>query len=121
MNAGDPQARFESRAREWRVSIGRSCETPNSLIGFGRRDNTDVVLKVIKREGDEWWSGNVLSAFGGRGCVRALEHAGGAVLMEYLRPGNPLSGLVRQGEDDQATSVLCDVIAGLSRTEVSFP
>lgn len=116
MNTANPHERFHAWAEEWQVSIERSFETSNSVMGFGRCDSTDVVLKVIKRQGDEWWSGSALTAFGGRGCVRALRHAGGAVLMERLTPGNSLSELVKQGDDDEATTILAGVIAGMSST-----
>jgi len=100
MNADNAHDRFTTLAREWRVGIDHSFETSNSLMGFGLREGTHVVLKVIKQVGDEWWSGGALNAFGARACVRVLEHMGGAMLMERLTPGNSLTEIVRQGDDD---------------------
>ena len=121
MNDAKPHDRFAGRARVWRVSIAESFETANSVIGFGRRDGTAVVLKVIKRQGDEWWSGGALHAFGGRGCVRVLEHAGGAALMERLTPGTSLTKRVRDGYDEEATNIIGGLIVDMSPTEPIYP
>jgi streptomycin 6-kinase len=101
-------------ARRWRVDPGEMFETESSLIVYGRRDGEPVVLKVVKAPGDEWWSGEVVSAFGGRGMVSALDHVGGAVLLGRLDPGRPLVELTRAGQDEAATAIVADVIASMS-------
>lgn len=101
-------------AREWRVELDESFDTPSSVITYGRRDGRRVVLKVVKRPNDEWRAGEILAAFGGRGVVRVLEHVGGAMLLERLDPGTALVDLVRGGRDDEATGLLADVIAAMS-------
>jgi streptomycin 6-kinase len=107
----DLSARRDAHAEAWRVEIGRSFDTESSLIAFGRRDEQDVVLKVVRSPGDEWRSGEIVRAFGGRGMVRALEHAEGAVLLERLHPGTSLTERVVSGNDVEATSIIADVIA----------
>jgi streptomycin 6-kinase len=74
----------------------------------------------VKRPGDEWKSGDIVRAFGGRGMVRALEHEDGAVLLERLRPGTALTGLVVQGNDDGATSILASVIRDMKPDATPF-
>jgi streptomycin 6-kinase len=106
--------RLSALARQWAVTLDRTVETSSSLIGFGRRASGQVVLKVVRREGDEWRSGEMLEAFAAKGLVRVLEHTGGAVLMERLSPGNSLVDVVRRGDDDEATSVLANVIGAMS-------
>ncbi len=106
--------RVEDRIRNWRVVIERSLETESSFIAFGRRRNQPVVLKVVKRPGDEWRVGEVLDRFDGSGVVRAYEHTEGAVLTEWLIPGHSLVEMVRNGRDDEATEILADVIARMS-------
>jgi streptomycin 6-kinase len=106
--------RCRELAGRWGVTIDEPVETDSSLVAFGRRGADAVVLKVVKNPGDEWKSGEVLTAFGGRGMVRALEHVDGAVLLERLRPGTPLSTLTIAGRDDEATSILADVIASMA-------
>jgi streptomycin 6-kinase len=77
--------RLEDRAREWRVAVDETFETATSLIAYGRRDDDPVVLKLVKVQGDEWHSGEVLKAFGGRGMVRVHDFAPGAMLLERRR------------------------------------
>ena len=102
--------RRDDCAKRWHVDVDESFETESSVISFGRCGDLPVVLKVVKRPGDEWKSGDIVRAFGGRGMVRALEHEDGAAWLERLRPGTALTGLVVQGKDDDATSILVDVI-----------
>ena len=107
---GQVRTRLEACAEEWQVEIGQTLETESSLIAYGRRADRAVVLKVVRRPGDEWRSGEVVRAFDGRGMVRALEHRDGAVLLERLDPGAPLTEIVSGGRDEHATSVLADVM-----------
>jgi len=92
-------------------------ETESSLIAFGRRGTEQVVLKVVKRPGDEWRSGDVVSAFGGHGVVRALAYEDGAVLLERIVPGTSLVDLTRRGHDQAATEILADLKARLKAWE----
>src|SRR5262249_11313194 len=73
-----------------------------------------LVLKVIKTHGDEWNQGDILAAFGGRGMVRVLKYAGGAVLLERSLPGYSLRELALNDRDDEATDVLAGVISRMS-------
>lgn len=89
-------------------------ETRSSLIAYGRRGSTDVVLKVVKREGDEWHSGEVVEAFGGRSVARVYEHTAGALLLERLAPGQRLVEITRSGDDEMATEIAASVIAAMT-------
>ena len=106
----DPFARLQHHALSWDVSISDTFETETSLIAFCNRDRQDLVLKLIKRPGDEWCSGEVLAAFKGNGFVRVYEHVPGAILMERLLPGKALVDLVKNSADEEATDILVDVI-----------
>ena len=112
--AGSASDRARDLARRWGVVVDESFETESSLISYGRRHGDPVVLKVVKALGDEWRCGEVVSAFGGRGMVRALEQVGGAALFERIVPGTALVELTRRGQDDDAAVVLADVIAVMS-------
>jgi streptomycin 6-kinase len=122
-----PSDRLEQHARDWRVIIDNTFETESSVIAFGARDvdgvgsrNQEVVLKVVKQLGDEWHSGEVLTAFKGKGFVRVYEHAPGAVLLQRLRPGNSLVELSLNGRDEEATDILAGVIQQMSSIESSM-
>lgn len=104
-------ARLESLGRQWRVDIDDRRETPSSLIAFGAVDSTPVVLKVVRRRGDEWRCGEVLRALAGPRYVRVLECGEGAVLMERLMPATTLVDLVDRGRDDEAIDILAGIAA----------
>jgi len=117
MAAAEPitiRQRLEDRAREWRVAVDETFETTTSLIAYGRRNDDPVVLKLVKVRGDEWHSGEVLNAFGGRGMVRVHDFAPGAMLLERLLPGRSLVDLSVNDRDDEATAVLAEVIGAMS-------
>jgi streptomycin 6-kinase len=103
------------------VIVERAFDTPSSVIAYGRRGADSVVLKVIKQPGDEWRAGEVTRAFQGRGMVRALEVVPGAALLERLAPATPLVHVVRRGDDDGATAILCDVIEAMSPSAMATP
>ncbi len=107
------RGRLEERIRAWRVAVDRVVETETSLLAFGHRDRQAVVLKLIRTAGEEWRSGHVLEAFGGRGVVRALDHVDGAVLLERLVPGESLAAAGGM-DDEEATGILADVIGRMS-------
>ncbi len=89
-------------------------ETDSSLIAFGRRGAEPVALKIVKRVGDEWRSGEVVRAFGARGVVRVLEYDNGAALLERIVPGTNLVDLTRDGHDTAATEAIAEVIAAMA-------
>jgi len=106
-------------ARKWGVAVETTFETESSVIAFGSRgagpfESQPVVLKVIKREGDEWRSGEILHAFDGHGVARVYEHAPGAVLLERLRPGKSLAEIALSGRDEEATDILAGIIQQMS-------
>ena len=110
--------RLADRARAWNVDVGPVLDSPTSLLAFGTRHGEPVVLKVVRQEsGDEWNAGSVAARFDGHGSVRVLEHVPGATLMEEVRPGTPLTDVVRAGSDDIATDVLCDVVEAMIDAE----
>jgi len=106
--------RVEDRIDAWRICVEHVVETEGSILAFGQRDNQSVVLKVIRNRGDEWRSGDVLSAFEGNGVVRVLDHLYGAVLLERLKPGDSLVSMALTGGDEQATGILADVMGRMS-------
>jgi streptomycin 6-kinase len=113
-HAAGVHERCRELARRWQVTVAEPFETESSLIAYGVRDAEPVVLKVVKTDCDEWRSGEVVSAFGGRGMVRALECGEGAALFERIVPATELVEPSRRGRDDDATGILADVIASMS-------
>ncbi len=105
---------LQTKAAAWNVVVEEIRETATSLLGFGMREGTPVVLKLTTRADDELNSGKVLRAYGGNGAVRVLESDVGVVLLERLEPGEQLVNVVRRGDDDEATNILADVIEKLA-------
>ena len=95
------------------MTLAETRETVTSLLGFGVRDGRGVVLKLTKQASDELHSGTVLRAFAGDGAARVYESEVGAVLLERLDPGEELVNLVRRGADDEATTILAQLMAKL--------
>ncbi len=106
--------RLTAYSRQWDVAVEKTFETESSVLAFGERDSSRVVLKIIKHSGDEWHSGNILRAFDGEGMVRVYESEAGAILLERLDPGNELVKLVRDGNDESATEILAHVVNQLA-------
>ena len=106
--------RLAAYSRRWDVAIEKTFETESSVLAFGERDSSRVVVKIIKQLGDEWHSGDILRAFDGDGVVKVLESEAGAILLERLDPGDELVKLVRDGNDEQATEILAQVINQLA-------
>ena len=106
--------RVERLARARRLVVERVLETDGSVLAFGYRDGRSLVLKLVKRQGDECRAGVVLAAFDGRGVVRVYEHNAGATLMERASPGHSLVGMAVGGADDEATTLLAATIATMT-------
>jgi streptomycin 6-kinase len=108
------QRRVDDRIQAWDIVVDRLIKTDSSILVFGQRANQAVVLKVVRNNGDEWRSGDVLSAFEGNGVIRVLDHFDGAVLLERLKPGQSLVDMAVYGDDDLATGILADVMRRMS-------
>ncbi|MFY9609766.1 MAG: aminoglycoside phosphotransferase family protein [Blastocatellia bacterium] len=111
--------RVEELARNWGVVVERRLETQTSFIAFGMRGNQPVVVKVLRRPGDEWRCGAVLEAFDGNGIVRVYQHVEGAVLLERLDPGTQLADMALNGRDEEATDIVVEVMQKMSRPRES--
>jgi streptomycin 6-kinase len=108
------KARIAERVKTWAVRAERAVATETSALVFGTRDGKPVVVKVVRGMGDEWRTGEISAAFGGRGVVQVHDYVGGAALLERLMPATPLVTLVREGRDDEATEILAALLRRMS-------
>src|SRR5918996_3372657 len=113
-NLAGMKDQLPAKAAAWNVTLEETRETATSVLGFGVREGRRVVLKLTKKADDELHSGAVLRAFGSDGAVRVYESEVGAVLLERLDPGEELVNLVKRGADDEATTILAQVMAKLA-------
>jgi streptomycin 6-kinase len=84
-----------------------------SHIYYVHHGRDPAVLKILTGASDEASAARWLRHFAGRGAARVLREDRGAVLLERAVPGSPLSELVADGRDEQATHVIADVMLKL--------
>ena len=97
---------------------GAEIETRAARLFFVRRGGEPAILKILGGNSDEANAPRVLRHFAGRGAIRILKEDRGAVLLERAVPGRPLSTLVAEGRDDEATGVIADIITSLHHGKV---
>lgn len=95
----------------WHLSEPRLlAQTATSHVYTVTVDGMIAVLKVFTPYGaDEKTGAIALRHFDGHGAVRLLRNDDEAHLLEYIE-GQDLIPLVRQGEDEQATAIIGDVL-----------
>jgi streptomycin 6-kinase len=89
-------------------------QVDGTLLAFGRRGPQPVVVKLTNDVNAD----RALDAFGGAGVVRLLERVPGALLLERLVPGDPLSDLCRRGSDDEATAIIARTVTAMTPRSV---
>jgi streptomycin 6-kinase len=97
---------------------GAEIETHAARLYFVRRGREPAILKILGETSDEANAPRALRHFAGRGAVRILREDRGAVLLERAVPGTPLSALVAEGRDDEATGAIADIIVDLHHGKV---
>lgn len=102
----------------WSLSIGPACMhlSFNYVTTARRADGSGAILKVGFPTRELWTEVEALRLFNGDGMTRlldvSLEH--GALLLERLEPGLPLSSLAID-DDERATEIAGQVMRGLWR------
>ncbi len=85
----DLLARAETHASAWGVTPEQVVHTTGSVCVFGRWRGIEVVLKVVRRSTDEWFTGSVLEAFQGAGVGDREATAVIAGVIARMEPGPP--------------------------------
>ena len=125
MTQPGPVRALDAATRRWSLTQPEPiADTATSWVYRTQRaPGESVVLKILKPYGatDELRGAVLMAWYGGEGAARVVDIHDGMILMEWLDQA-PLGDLVRRGEDDKATAVLCDVIAALHRArDTSVP
>ena len=107
----------EDLERSWSLEVGHPFPnlSYNWVVPALREDGAPAVLKLsFPGEKEFRTEAAALAGFGGRGVCRLLELDldRGAMLLERLRPGGPLTGLK---DDEEATAVAAGVMKKLWR------
>ena len=100
------------RARRDLTPDGKPIITPTSRLLPVRAGNAPAMLKIAVV--DEEKLGNTLMiSWNGHGAARVLAHSGDAILMERAEHGPSLANLARDGDDDEASHIICSVVTKL--------
>lgn len=104
-------------AAAWGLAVGESLTGGNTgamVRAVARVDGSAAVLKIPVIDDENRREPDALRRYDGDGAVRLLEHdpATGAMLLERLVPGTPLSDLA---DRDAAIGVVCALLRRLRR------
>ncbi|WP_415786407.1 aminoglycoside phosphotransferase family protein [Deinococcus saxicola] len=108
---------FEPYLSRWNLTVdGLSIHTHSSDLLPVRRAGQAAMLKLARSEEER--RGNALMVWwNGRGAAQVYEHDGAALLMERLAVAPSLTEMVRAGQDDEATRLLCQAAAKLPQEQ----
>ena len=104
---------FDRYLKRWNLTRdGILIVTHSSDLLPVRQDDRPAMLKVA-REAEERRGASLMAWWDGDGAARVLAHDGDAVLLERATGHRSLTAMVREGADDEASRILCDVAARL--------
>lgn len=106
---------FDEYLRRWNlVADGEPIHTHSSDLLPVRHAGEPAMLK-LPREAEERFGGLLMLWLNGDGTARVLDHDGetGALLLERMGGPHSLVRMVREGQDDEASRILCAVAARL--------
>jgi streptomycin 6-kinase len=104
---------FNEYLSRWELTLdGDPVTTRNSGLVPVRQRGVPAMLKVAI-EAEEKVGGGLMIWWGGRGAARVLAHHGDALLLERATDERTLTDLARTGHDDEASHIICDVVADL--------
>jgi streptomycin 6-kinase len=91
---------------------GQAFETHSSLLMPVRYQGAAAMLKIA-REQEEKFGGLLMCWWQGEGAAQVLAWHQDGILLERAQGRLSLAQMVRDGEDRQATAILCQVVARL--------
>lgn len=113
MSFAEPWTGFDQYLARWQLTPdGDPRKTRSSRLLPVLHGHQPAMLKVAI-EDEEKAGGALMAWWNGRGAAPVLAHGGDAVLLERAGGSRSLSHMARNGEDEQASQVICDVVAGL--------
>jgi streptomycin 6-kinase len=74
------------------------------------RQNGEAAMLKIATESEEKFGGVLMAWWDGHGAARVIAMDGDAILLERAQGGRSLSEFARDGHDDEATRIICNVI-----------
>nr|WP_218568379.1 aminoglycoside phosphotransferase family protein [Pseudomonas sp. H9] len=106
-------AMFDKYLKQWELTIdGEAFVSLNGNLLPVRQRGLPAMLK-ISQEPEEQAGNQLMAWWGGDGAAPVLAHDGGALLMERAQGSASLVQMVKCGQDDEATRILCAVAVRL--------
>jgi streptomycin 6-kinase len=100
---------FDSTLQKWQlVPDGEPLETHSSRLLPVRWNGLPAMLKIALHTEEER-GGHLMDWWQGQGAARVLRHEGNAILLERATGAASLKEIVRQGQDDEASRIMCAV------------
>jgi streptomycin 6-kinase len=104
---------FDEYLARWGLTPdGEPIMTHSSRLLPVRRAGTPAMLKIAV-EAEEQCGSLLMLWWNGRGAARVLAHEDDALLVERAEGKGSLADMARNGDDDEATRILCQVMAQL--------
>ncbi|MBL3523212.1 3'-kinase [Serratia plymuthica] len=104
---------FIPYVQRWQLEPdGKAFETHSSLLMPVRYQGAAAMLKIA-REQEEKFGGLLMCWWQGEGAARVLAWHEDGILLERAQGNRSLAQMVRDGDDRQATTILCQVVARL--------
>lgn len=104
---------FTPYLQRWQLEQdGKAFETHSSLLMPVRYRGEAAMLKIA-REQEERFGGQLMCWWRGEGAAQVLAWHDDGILLERAQGEGSLAQLVRDGDDEQATQILCLAIAAL--------
>lgn len=104
---------FEEYLNKWElVPDGEAITTHSSRLLPVRQQGVAAMIKIAV-EAEEKFGGVLMSWWDGKGAAKVLAQEGDAILLERAQGTRSLEYMARNGEDDEATRILCGAVARL--------
>jgi streptomycin 6-kinase len=108
---------FGQYIQKWQlIRDGEPIVTPTSHLLPVRQQGRAAMLKIAV-ENDERAGNSVMVWWNGEGAAKVLAHDESALLMERAEGRRSLAAMARNGEDEEATRILCSATARLHAVE----
>ena len=101
----------------WSIELDGDCWGNYSVVLPGRSTGIPVVLKLVPPSHVYKRELNALSSWNGNGAVQVIDADSslGAMLLQRAIPGTQLTNLHRQGLDEAATKVACELMISMRK------
>lgn len=112
---------FDPYLSRWQlVPDGRPVVTRTSRLLPVRQHGVPAILKIAQEE-EEQRGGLVMCWWNGQGAASVLAFEGTALLLERAEGKTSLADLARHGADDEASKIICSVVARLHAARKNPP